>query len=80
MKNGILILSALFISSSIFAQTEVIKADPVVGTEEVKQAAQEEKMPNAIINFESKVVDYGLIEHNSDGNRNLYLQILEQNP
>lgn len=69
MKNGILILSALFISSSIFAQTEVIKADPVVGTEEVKQAAQEEKMPDAIINFESKVVDYGLIEHNSDGNR-----------
>ena len=30
---------------------------------------KEEKLPDATIDFESKVVDYGVIEHNSDGAR-----------
>ncbi|MEE2700387.1 MAG: DUF1573 domain-containing protein [Bacteroidota bacterium] len=69
MKKTILIFSSLFFACVTFAQTEVIKADPVVGTEEVKKAPQEDKKPDATIDFESKVVDYGVIEHNSDGTR-----------
>ena len=38
-------------------------------TKEVPEAQQETKMPDATIDFESKVVDYGTIEHNSDGAR-----------
>ena len=31
------------------------------------------------IDFESKVIDYGIIEHNSDGNRSINLLIMEIN-
>ena len=38
-------------------------------TKEVPETQQETKTPDATIDFESKVVDYGTIEHNSDGAR-----------
>lgn len=67
MKKAILVLSSLFISCIVFSQSEVKKADPVVGIEEVKKEQKEEKAADATIDFESKVVDYGTIEHNGDG-------------
>lgn len=33
------------------------------------KSSQEEKFANATIDFESKVIDYGVIDHNGDGNR-----------
>ena len=62
-------LGVLVLSLSLFAQTEIEKADPVVGTEEIKKTPQKEKISDALIEFESKVVDYGIIEHNADGHR-----------
>ena len=41
----------------------------VVTKKKVDVPVQEEKSVNATIDFESKVVDYGTIEHNSDGVR-----------
>jgi hypothetical protein len=43
----------------------------VVNAQDVKKAdvTQAEKAVNVTIDFESKVVDYGTIEHNSDGKR-----------
>ena len=35
------------------------------------------KSVNATIDFESKVVDYGVIEHNSNGDREFKFKILE---
>lgn len=67
MKKAILVLSSLFISCIIFAQSEVKKAEPVVGIEEVKKEQKEEKAIDATIDFESKVYDYGIIEHNGNG-------------
>ena len=68
MKKGILIFCSIFISINVFAQQEAKEANPVVLTKEAKKEIQE-KYADAKINFESKTVDYGLIEHNSDGNR-----------
>ncbi len=48
-------------------------AKPVSGTKAVSEPsadpAQEEKTVDATIDFESKVVDYGVIEYQADGNR-----------
>ena len=74
MKKIILVLSLLLISCVVFAQ-EVKKAEPVisiqdkkvVSTQEVKK--EEKKQADATIDFVSKVVDYGTIEHNADGAR-----------
>ena len=41
MKKAILVLSSLFISCIIFAQSEVKKAEPVVGVEETKKEQKE---------------------------------------
>jgi len=69
MKKTILFLSATLIGFVVLAQRieEVKKAEPVVGIEEVKQEQTEESSSNATIDFESKVYDYGVLEHNGNG-------------
>ncbi len=71
MKRTILLLSAILIGFVVLAQRieQVKKAEPVVGIEESKQEQIEEPSSNATIDFESKVVDYGILEHNGDGER-----------
>jgi hypothetical protein len=77
MKKIILLLSAFLIGFVVLAQRipQPKKADPVVEIEEVKQEQIEEvkqeqtekETSNSIIDFESKVYDYGVIEHNGNG-------------
>ena len=69
MKKIILLLSAFLIGFVVLAQRleQVKKADPVVGIEEAKQEQTEESSSNATIDFESKVYDYGVLEHNGNG-------------
>ena len=71
MKKTILLLSTILIGFVVLAQRieEVKKAEPVVGIEEAKQEQNKETFSNSTIDFESKVVDYGTIEHNADGKR-----------
>ena len=69
MRKIILVLSSLFISCILFAQNEVKKADPVVGTDKVEKTQEEEKKVDATIDFESKIIDYGVIENGGNGNR-----------
>ena len=75
MKKTILLLSTILIGFMVSAQRieDLKKANPVVGTEEVKQTEEqkqtEENFSNSTIDFESKVVNYGTIEHNADGKR-----------
>ena len=81
MKKTILLLTAILFGFVISAQDEVKKAEPVVDVEQVKkeepvvttQEVQkpevEESLDGPKMSFESKVVDYGKIEHNADGNR-----------
>ena len=71
MKKTILLLSTILIGFVVLAQRieEVQKAEPVVGIEEAKQEQNKETFSNSTIDFESKVVDYGTIEHNADGKR-----------
>ena len=71
MKKTILLLSTILIGFVVLAQRieQVKKAEPVVGIEESKQKQIEEPSSNATIDFESKVVDYGILEHNGDGER-----------
>ena len=71
MKKTILLLSTILIGFVVLAQRieEVQKAEPVVGIEEAKQEQNKETLSNSTIDFESKVVDYGTIEHNADGKR-----------
>ena len=70
MKKTVLVLSAFLIGFVVSAQ-EVKKAEPVNVTQEVNKAVQKEdkKQADATIDFESKVVDYGVIDHNADGVR-----------
>ena len=70
MKKTVLVLSAFLIGFVVSAQ-EVKKAEPVNATQEVKKEVQKEekKQVDATIDFESKVVDYGVIDHNADGVR-----------
>ena len=81
MKKTILLLTAILFGFVISAQDEVKKAEPVVDVEQVKkeepvvttQEVQkpevEESLDGPKMSFENKVVDYGKIEHNADGNR-----------
>ena len=71
MKKTILFLSATLIGFVVLAQRieQLKKAEPVVGVEESKQEKVEEPSSDATIDFESKVVDYGILEHNSNGDR-----------
>ena len=70
MKKTVLVLSAFLISFVVSAQ-EVKKVEPVNATQEVKKEVQKEEktQADATIDFESKVVDYGVIDHNADGVR-----------
>lgn len=45
---------------------EVKKTDVITKTDVIKA---DENLANATMDFESKVVDYGIIDHNSDGER-----------
>ena len=67
MKKAILVLGSILISCFVFSQSGVKKANPVVGTEETKKEQKEDKAVDATIDFESKVYDYGVIEHNGNG-------------
>ena len=70
MRKTVLVLSAFLIGFVVSAQ-EVKKAESVNATHEVKKEVQkeEQKQVDATMDFESKVVDYGVIDHNSDGVR-----------
>ena len=65
MKKIILLSLAFIVSCSINAQ------DSHKGHDHAKPVANSEKtdIVDATIDFESKVVDYGTIEHNADGAR-----------
>ena len=81
MKKTILLLTAILFGFVISAQDEVKKAEPVVdvkqvkkegpvvNTQEVQEPEVEESLDGPKMSFENKVVDYGKIEHNADGNR-----------
>ena len=71
MKKTILFLSATLIGFVVLAQRieQVKQAQPVVGIEKSKQEQIEEPSSDATIDFESKVVDYGVLEHNGNGDR-----------
>ena len=71
MKKTILFLSATLIGFVVLAQRieQVKEAQPVVGIENSKQEQIEEPSSDATIDFESKVVDYGVLEHNGNGDR-----------
>ena len=56
-----LLLSLLFVTGSLTLSAQNVK--PVEKVEPVQEAT------NITIDFESKVVDYGVIEHNSEGTR-----------
>lgn len=60
MKNLLLYSFCVFLSIGTTAQQ--INKNSVI--------QEEKKLSNATIDFVSKVVDYGLIDHNSDGVRN----------
>ena len=72
MKKIIFIISAVLFSASSFAQA-VKEIEPLKTPQQVQKEAPktqtETKVVDATIDFESKVVDYGTIEHNSDGER-----------
>ena len=69
MKKIILLLTAFLIGFVVLAQRipQPEKAEPVVEIEEAKQEQIEEPSSNATIDFESKVYDYGVLEHNGNG-------------
>jgi len=69
MKKIILLLTAFLIGFVVLAQRipQPEKAEPVVEIEEAKQEQIEEPSSDATIDFESKVYDYGVLEHNGNG-------------
>ena len=82
MKKLILSLALIIGFTVVNAQTKFPKSNLVQSQEKVvetkKKASvsavgdvpiQEKKLANATIDFESKVVDYGVIEHKADGVR-----------
>jgi len=74
MKKIIFVISAVLFSTYSFSQRvselESDKTTQKVEKEAPKTQTQTEaKVVNATIDFESKVVDYGTIEHNADGKR-----------
>ena len=66
MKKILLSLAFLYIVVGVNAQR--IESSPPV-QKEVKNDTQTAAAADATIDFESKVIDYGVIEHNSDGAR-----------
>ena len=46
-----------------------IKIEKKSENNDVKSKSEDKEIVDATIDFESKVVDYGVIDHNSDGNR-----------
>ena len=70
MRKIVLVFSAFLIGFVVSAQ-EVKKVELVNPIQEAQKEAQKEenKQADATIDFESKVVDYGVIDHNSDGVR-----------
>ena len=81
MKKTILFLSATLIGFVVLAQRieQVKEAQPVVGIENSKQEQIEEPSSDATIDFESKVVDYGVLEHNGNAlQQNMYHDIENQ--
>ena len=63
MKKVFLLLSFIAIVITVNAQ-RVESLEPIQ-----KDVKQEKKIVDATIDFESKVIDYGVIEYNSDGAR-----------
>ena len=70
MKKIILAVSVILFSTYSFAQ-RVANLESNKKTQEVQKEVQktQTKLVDATIDFESKVVDYGTIEHNADGAR-----------
>jgi hypothetical protein len=76
MKKLLLSLALIVGFTAVNAQTK-FPAQAITSTEKtevvtkkkVDVPVQEEKSANATIDFESRVVDYGTIEHKSDGGR-----------
>ena len=60
------IILSLFLSLTFIFVYSQQGVNPPVGIDEKKQ---EEKISGATIDFESKVVDYGVVEHNSNRER-----------
>ena len=75
MKKSILSLSLVFAFSVVSAQTKFPNKEiPQQQKTEIKSNAKidapiQEEKSNSTIDFVSKVVDYGIIEHNADGAR-----------
>nr|AOE13777.1 hypothetical protein [uncultured bacterium] len=79
MKKSILSLSLVLLFSVLSAQTkfptkEITQQQKTeiktkVNAEVIEDAVIQEDKTNSTIDFVSKVVDYGIIEHNSDGAR-----------
>ena len=83
MKRILLVLTIITGSAGVIAQTKFpnktitqpqktkIESQKKVDAPVVRDTppVQEETSVNATIDFETKVVDYGMIEHNSDGQR-----------
>ena len=89
MKKLFLCLTLIIGFSVVNAQTKFPKSNLVKSQEkavETKKKAsvpvvgdmpiQEKKLANATIDFESKVVDYGVIEHKADGVRKFVFKCL----
>ena len=74
MRKIVLVFSTFLIGFVVSAQ-EVKKAEIVNPTQKVNKEVnkevqkEENKQADATIDFESKVVDYGVIDHNADGVR-----------
>ena len=80
MKRTVILLICLTTTICVYSQNIFSEGDqsnkPKVSIEQKKdapivqkQASQDNNVANATIDFESKVVDYGVIDYNSDGNR-----------
>ena len=72
MKKLVIVVSAIFFSSYSFSQrVSELESDKKTQSvqKEIPKTQTENKVVDATIDFESKVVDYGTIEHNADGER-----------
>jgi uncharacterized protein YxeA len=69
MKKVILSLALIVGFYTAYAQN-IERTTTTAGSDaQVQEKQTETKVSNATIDFESKVVDYGVIEHNADGKR-----------
>ena len=62
-----IILSLALVTGILFANAQRVESSKKPNQKEVKN--EEKKIADATIDFESKVIDYGVIEYNSDGAR-----------